>query len=152
MTCRSSLAWAFPATAIGRSRTQTRWSPPDCETLHHFGWNRLGALDFDASMMSGVNTPSKSAAKPWIIEHWLPCETTNAPFCPSQSENRQCLVSGVNQRFLYSSFGRARASPETGNSFHGSDDTDTWSVARFGRQKNLLIWGTFRRRRPRPRA
>ena len=58
MTCRSSAAWAFPATAIGRSNVHTRCSPPDCETLHHLGRNRLGPFFLAASIMSGVNTPS----------------------------------------------------------------------------------------------
>ena len=57
-TCRSSAACAFPATAMGRSRTHTRCRPPDCETLHHLGRNLLGAFSFAASIMSGVNTPS----------------------------------------------------------------------------------------------
>ena len=58
MTWRSSAAWAFPATAIGRSNVQTRCSPPDCDTLHHLGRNLLGAFSFAASIMSDVNTPS----------------------------------------------------------------------------------------------
>ena len=36
-TCRSSAACAFPATTTGRSKVHTRWSPPDCDTLHHLG-------------------------------------------------------------------------------------------------------------------
>ena len=68
----------------------------------------------------------------------MPCETVYAGFWPSHRDTRQCFVSGENQRFLYSSFGRARTASSTGNSFHGSSLTDTWSVARLGRQKNFI--------------
>ena len=42
-----------PGPRIGRSRTQTRWSPPDWRRSTISDGTGSARLDFDASMMSG---------------------------------------------------------------------------------------------------
>ena len=55
---RSWFAWTFPATAIGRSKNQKRWSFPLCDFDHHAGQYLDCGFFCTDSMRSSVRIPS----------------------------------------------------------------------------------------------